>query len=72
MTLKLDPAGRLGSCPSGSRPAFVSRSFYGEVRHARGVSHPNVCRVYDVRRSKGGTFSRWSTSMGRTRLAAAA
>ena len=22
--------------------------FYGEVRIARGVSHPNVCRVYDV------------------------
>ena len=27
--------------------SFVQR-FYAEVRHARQVSHPNVCRVYDV------------------------
>jgi serine/threonine-protein kinase len=30
-----------------SEPAWIER-FYAEVRHARGVSHPNVCRVYDV------------------------
>jgi len=30
-----------------SDPAWIER-FYAEVRHARGVSHPNVCRVYDV------------------------
>src|SRR5438552_14134551 len=30
-----------------SDPAWVER-FYAEVRHARQVSHPNVCRVYDV------------------------
>ncbi len=28
-------------------PSMVSR-FYGEVRIARKVSHPNVCRVYDI------------------------
>jgi len=30
-----------------AEPGFIER-FYAEVRHARGVSHPNVCRVYDV------------------------
>src|SRR5262245_47839225 len=30
--------------------------FYAEVRMARQVSHPNVCRVYDVGESKGQLF----------------
>ncbi len=30
-----------------SEKTWIDR-FYAEVRHARGVSHPNVCRVYDV------------------------
>ena len=38
-----------------SEPAFIER-FYAEVRHARGVSHPNVCRVYDVGEIDGRHF----------------
>ncbi len=38
-----------------SEPSFVER-FYAEVRHARGVSHPNVCRVYDVGEIDGRHF----------------
>ena len=38
-----------------SEPAFIDR-FYAEVRHARGVSHPNVCRVYDVGEIEGRHF----------------
>jgi Protein kinase domain/zinc-ribbon domain len=38
-----------------SEPAWIER-FYGEVRHARGVSHPNVCRVYDVGEIQGRHF----------------
>ena len=30
--------------------------FYAEVRMARQVSHPNVCRVYDVGESEGRLF----------------
>ena len=38
-----------------SEPAWLER-FYAEVRHARGVSHPNVCRVYDVGEVEGQHF----------------
>ena len=38
-----------------SEPAWIAR-FYAEVRHARGVSHPNVCRVYDVGEIEGRHF----------------
>ena len=38
-----------------SEPAWIER-FYAEVRHARGVSHPNVCRVYDVSEIEGRHF----------------
>jgi len=38
-----------------SDPAWVAR-FYAEVRHARQVSHPNVCRVYDVGEVDGRHF----------------
>ena len=38
-----------------SEPACIER-FYAEVRHARGVSHPNVCRVYDVGEIEGRHF----------------
>jgi len=38
-----------------SDPAWIDR-FYAEVRHARGVSHPNVCRVYDVGEVAGRHF----------------
>ena len=38
-----------------SEPAWIDR-FYAEVRHARGVSHPNVCRVYDVGEIEGRHF----------------
>ncbi|HLN58354.1 MAG TPA: protein kinase, partial [Thermoanaerobaculia bacterium] len=30
--------------------------FYAEVRHARQISHPNVCRVYDVGEIEGRHF----------------
>jgi hypothetical protein len=38
-----------------SEKAWIDR-FYAEVRHARGVSHPNVCRVYDVGEIEGRHF----------------
>ena len=38
-----------------AEPSFLDR-FYGEVRHARQVSHPNVCRVYDVGEIDGRHF----------------
>ena len=38
-----------------AEPACIER-FYAEVRHARGVSHPNVCRVYDVGEVDGQHF----------------
>lgn len=36
-------------------PNRLSR-FHGEVRHARSVSHANVCRVYDIGEADGQTF----------------
>ncbi len=38
-----------------AEPSFLDR-FYSEVRHARQVSHPNVCRVYDVGEIEGRHF----------------
>ena len=38
-----------------SNPALLER-FRGEVRIARKVSHPNVCRVYDVGEVEGHTY----------------
>jgi serine/threonine-protein kinase len=38
-----------------AEPSFLDR-FYSEVRHARQVSHPNVCRVYDVGEIDGRHF----------------
>lgn len=37
------------------RPDMLER-FRAEVRNARGVSHPNVCRVYDIGEVEGQTF----------------
>ncbi len=37
------------------RPDMLER-FRAEVRNARGVSHPNVCRVYDIAEVDGQTF----------------
>jgi hypothetical protein len=38
-----------------SNPALLEL-FHGEVRHARQVSHPNVCRVYDIGEFEGRPF----------------
>jgi serine/threonine-protein kinase len=38
-----------------SRPDLLER-FHGEVRIARQVSHPNVCRVYDIGQVDGAAF----------------
>jgi serine/threonine-protein kinase len=38
-----------------SEPAWIER-FYAEVRHARLVAHPNVCRVYDIGEIEGRHF----------------
>ena len=46
-------------------PARLAR-FHDEVRIARQVSHPNVCRVYDIGEVDGQRSSRWSTSTART------
>ena len=40
--------------------------FHNEVRTARQVSHPNVCRVYDIGEATACCISRWSTSMAKT------
>ncbi len=37
------------------KPALLDR-FHGEVRIARQVSHPNVCRVYDIGEAEGSAF----------------
>lgn len=49
VALKFLPPGTSG------RPDLLER-FHGEVRLARQVSHPNVCRVYDVGQVNGSTF----------------
>ncbi len=49
VALKFLPADRL-------RSASWRDQFYAEVRMARQVSHPNVCRVYDVGDSDGYLF----------------
>jgi predicted Ser/Thr protein kinase len=38
-----------------SKPGLLER-FHGEVRIARQVSHPNVCRVYDIGEAEGSAF----------------
>ncbi|MBZ5633138.1 MAG: protein kinase [Acidobacteriia bacterium] len=38
-----------------SKAALLER-FHGEVRIARQVSHPNVCRVYDIGEAEGSAF----------------
>src|SRR6266498_2528257 len=38
-----------------SQKTWIDR-FYAEVRHARQISHPNVCRVYDVGEIAGRHF----------------
>ena len=38
-----------------NRPGLLER-FHGEVRIARQVSHPNVCRVYDIGQVDGFAF----------------
>jgi serine/threonine-protein kinase len=38
-----------------SEPVWIER-FYAEVRHARQVAHPNVCRVYDIGEIEGRHF----------------
>jgi predicted Ser/Thr protein kinase len=41
--------------PVAARPGLLER-FHGEVRIARQVSHPNVCRVYDIGEAEGFAF----------------
>ena len=55
--LEARPAGR-AQVPAGGRrrdPARLTQ-LHSEVRMARQVSHPNVCRVYDVGEHEGHTF----------------
>ena len=49
VALKFLPAATAG------RPDLLER-FHGEVRIARQVSHPNVCRVYDIGQVDGSAF----------------
>jgi serine/threonine protein kinase len=47
-------------------PAILAR-FYNEVRIARQVTHPNVCRVFDIGEVDGQPFIQCSTSTAKTR-----
>jgi serine/threonine protein kinase len=38
------------------RDPAASDRFRGEVRNARQITHPNVCRVYDIGEHEGRTF----------------
>jgi len=73
------PRRRLNPRPSrgveiSSRDAFRRtprrlRVFHAEVRTARQVSHPNVCRMFDIRRSRRNSFpDPWSMSTGKILL----
>jgi formylglycine-generating enzyme required for sulfatase activity len=42
--------------PGGARDALRLRLFVGEVRVARQITHPNVCRVHDVGEANGLLF----------------
>ena len=55
--LKLNQGVALKFLPAAiaSRPGLLER-FHGEVRIARQVSHPNVCRVYDIGEIEGSAF----------------
>ena len=55
--LTLDQAVALKFLPENmvTNPAMLAR-FHGEVRIARQVSHPNVCRVYDIGEIEGQLF----------------
>ncbi|MGC9949740.1 MAG: hypothetical protein ABSF64_25510 [Bryobacteraceae bacterium] len=44
----------------------LAARLHAEVRIARHVSHPSVCRVYDIGEVDGSKSFRWSTSMART------
>jgi len=46
------------------RDADARARLLAETRNARSIAHPNVCRVYDAARSRGGRSSPWSTSTG--------
>jgi serine/threonine-protein kinase len=48
-----------------ARDAGMLARFHNEVRIARQVSHPNVCRVYDLGEVNGHIF-RWSISTAKT------
>ena len=39
--------------PSATEDRFLLERFHGEVRIARQISHPNVCRVYDIGETEG-------------------
>ena len=39
--------------------------FVREVRLARGIAHPNVCRVYDIGEAEGWHYLSMDTSMAR-------
>jgi len=42
--------------PSLAQDAAYLERFHAEVRNARQVSHPNVCRVYDIAEADGQHF----------------
>ena len=55
--MKLGQAVALKFLPEGlSHDGTAQARFHREVRLARQVSHPNVCRVFDIGESDGRTF----------------
>lgn len=46
--------------PESMTDEFMLERFRSEVRIARRISHPNVCRVYDIGQIGSQVFCRWS------------
>lgn len=54
--------------PELSRDQAMLHYLYAEVRNARQISHPNVCRVYDIGEHEDGISCLWSMWTGKTWL----
>lgn len=56
LTLNLPVALKFLPAATGAKAAIAVENLINEVRTARRIGHPNVCRVYDVGMHEGGPF----------------